>query len=110
MAWTKLATVACVASTLAAPALAGPTPDATSSSKRESAPDGYYVPAYYPAPYGGWVDDWKESYARAKKVVDSMTLAEKSNITSGTGIFMGKFISFFLRLWTVTTCSRVESW
>ncbi|KAJ4148554.1 hypothetical protein LMH87_003019 [Akanthomyces muscarius] len=53
-----------------------------------SAP-GYDSPAYYPAPYGGWVDEWRDSYSKAKKLVDSMTLAEKTNITAGTGIFMG---------------------
>ncbi|XWX00333.1 hypothetical protein V2A60_008353 [Cordyceps javanica] len=50
---------------------------------------GYNSPAYYPAPYGGWVDEWRDSYSKAKKLVDSMTLAEKTNITAGTGIFMG---------------------
>lgn len=53
-------------------------------------PDGYYVPPYYPAPYGGWVDDWRQSYTKAKALVDSMTLAEKTNITAGTGIYMGR--------------------
>lgn len=53
-------------------------------------PDGYYVPPYYPAPYGGWVDDWRQSYTKAKALVDSMTLAEKTNITAGTGIYMGE--------------------
>lgn len=51
--------------------------------------DGFIAAPYYPAPYGGWVEDWEESYAKAKKLVDSMTLAEKTNITSGTGIYMG---------------------
>jgi beta-glucosidase len=51
--------------------------------------DGFIAAPYYPAPYGGWVEDWADSYARAKKLVDSMTLAEKTNITSGTGIYMG---------------------
>ncbi|KAL3601803.1 hypothetical protein FPOAC2_06078 [Fusarium poae] len=50
--------------------------------------DGFIAAPYYPAPYGGWVEDWADSYARAKKLVDSMTLAEKTNITSGTGIYM----------------------
>ncbi|KAM3511021.1 hypothetical protein MY11210_005357 [Beauveria gryllotalpidicola] len=50
---------------------------------------GYDPIAYYPAPYGGWVDEWRNSYTKAKKLVDSMTLAEKTNITAGTGIFMG---------------------
>ncbi|OAA56395.1 beta-glucosidase 2 precursor [Cordyceps fumosorosea ARSEF 2679] len=48
------------------------------------------APPYYPAPYGGWVDEWRDSYSKAKKLVDSMTLAEKTNITAGTGIFMDK--------------------
>ncbi|KAK9435574.1 Glycoside hydrolase, superfamily [Metarhizium brunneum] len=52
-------------------------------------PDGYYVPSYYPAPYGGWISDWQESYRKAREFVASMTLAEKTNITAGTGIFMG---------------------
>jgi hypothetical protein len=50
----------------------------------------YYVPQYYPAPYGGWVKDWQESYRKARDLVASMTLAEKTNITAGSGIFMGK--------------------
>lgn len=54
-------------------------------------PDGYYVPAYYPAPFGGWVDSWADSYEKARDLVDRMTLAEKTNITAGSGIFMGKF-------------------
>jgi hypothetical protein len=57
-------------------------------------PDGFYVPAYYPAPYGGWVDSWAESYDKAKALVDQMTLAEKTNITAGSGIFMGKTVLF----------------
>lgn len=56
---------------------------------RSDVPDGYYVPAYYPAPYGGWVDSWAESYDKAKALIDRMTLAEKTNITAGSGIFMG---------------------
>ena len=62
--------------------------------KRSDVPDGFYVPAYYPAPYGGWVDSWADSYDKAKALVDKMTLAEKTNITAGTGIFMGK-LPFF---------------
>ncbi|SPN99266.1 probable beta-glucosidase 1 precursor [Cephalotrichum gorgonifer] len=49
----------------------------------------YVAAPYYPAPYGGWVSSWEQSYAQAKALVDQMTLAEKTNITSGTGIFMG---------------------
>jgi hypothetical protein len=57
--------------------------------KRDDVPAGYVAAPYYPAPYGGWVADWADSYAKAKTLVDRMTLAEKTNITAGTGIYMG---------------------
>lgn len=60
------------------------------SARGHASPSGYDSPAYYPAPYGGWVDEWRDSYSKAKTLVDSMTLAEKTNITAGSGIFMGK--------------------
>lgn len=66
--------------------LASATPVA---DKRSDTTEGFYSPAYYPAPYGGWVDSWAESYDKAKALVDRMTLAEKTNITAGSGIFMG---------------------
>lgn len=59
---------------------------------RSDVPEGYYVPAYYPAPFGGWVDSWADSYEKARDLVDRMTLAEKTNITAGSGIFMGQSI------------------
>lgn len=59
-------------------------------SVRDPVPDGYASPPSYPAPYGGWADDWSESYAKAVKLVSQMTLAEKTNITAGTGQFMGE--------------------
>lgn len=86
----------CALSSLAslghAGAIAGAIADADNEqlSARDSAAVTYYVPPYYPAPYGGWVADWQDSYAKAKALVDSMTLAEKTNITAGTGIYMGK--------------------
>ncbi|WYZ38560.1 hypothetical protein EsH8_III_000474 [Colletotrichum jinshuiense] len=55
---------------------------------RDDVPAGYVAAPYYPAPYGGWTSGWSDSYKRAKALVDRMTLAEKTNITSGTGIFM----------------------
>lgn len=57
---------------------------------RASLPSGYAAAPYYPSPYTGWVADWSESVQKAKALVDTMTLAEKANITAGTGIFMGK--------------------
>ncbi|KKY20941.1 putative beta-glucosidase [Phaeomoniella chlamydospora] len=57
--------------------------------RRESVPEGYQSPPYYPTPPGGWISSWEDSYAKAAKVVANMTLAEKVNMTSGTGIYMG---------------------
>ncbi|KAB8235015.1 hypothetical protein ETB97_010687 [Aspergillus alliaceus] len=48
-----------------------------------------YSPPYYPAPPGGWLSDWSDAYEKAHNVVSKMTLAEKVNLTTGTGIFMG---------------------
>ncbi|KAH8427858.1 beta-glucosidase [Aspergillus melleus] len=53
------------------------------------ASDDAYSPPYYPAPKGGWLDNWAEAYEKAHKLVSNMTLAEKVNLTTGTGIFMG---------------------
>ncbi|KAL8408216.1 hypothetical protein RB594_006855 [Gaeumannomyces avenae] len=63
--------------------------DAGSLHRRDRVPDGYYSPPYYPAPHGGWAPGWTESYAKAKLLVEQMTLAEKVNITGGTGMYMG---------------------
>lgn len=62
---------------------------------RDDVPAGYVAAPYYPAPYGGWTSGWSDSYKRAKALVDRMTLAEKTNITSGTGIFMGMLKSAY---------------
>ncbi|KUI64454.1 putative beta-glucosidase F [Cytospora mali] len=56
---------------------------------RAAVPDGYVAAPYYPAPYTGWVSSWSDSVQKAKALVDTMTLAEKANITAGTGIYMG---------------------
>ncbi|KAK4076063.1 CAZyme family GH3 [Trichoderma harzianum] len=87
--------VTCILSSLVGLGQAGPSAASANAQIAAAAaaqgwvPDGYYVPPYYPAPYGGWVDEWRQSYAKAKALVDSMTLAEKTNITAGTGIYMG---------------------
>ncbi|KAK3499168.1 putative beta-glucosidase 1 precursor [Neurospora hispaniola] len=57
--------------------------------QRTAVPDGFYAAPYYPTPYGGWEDSWKDSYAKAQALVGKMTLAEKTNITGGSGMFMG---------------------
>ena len=56
---------------------------------RDAVPDGYVAAPYYPTPPGGWVANWTESYAKAAKVVQNMTLVEKVNLTTGVGFLMG---------------------
>lgn len=46
-------------------------------------------PPWYPTPAGGTVASWKDSYEKASKLVEKMTLPEKVNITTGTGWMMG---------------------
>lgn len=60
--------------------------------KRIEVPAGYVAPPYYPAPHGGWVSDWAEAYRKASLIVSNLTLAEKTNVTAGTGIFMGRCV------------------
>ncbi|KAK4223535.1 family 3 putative glycoside hydrolase [Podospora fimiseda] len=56
---------------------------------RDSVPPEFVAKPYYPAPHGGWVESWKDAYTKAQALVSQMTLAEKTNVTSGIGIFMG---------------------
>lgn len=46
-------------------------------------------PPWYPSPKGGTTREWAESYKKAAELVSKMTLAEKVNITTGTGWSMG---------------------
>lgn len=46
-------------------------------------------PPWYPSPKGGIAQSWAASYEKAAKLVSRMTLAEKVNITTGTGWQMG---------------------
>jgi beta-glucosidase len=46
-------------------------------------------PPWYPTPLGGTVSQWAESYKKAVELVKQMSLAEKVNITTGTGWQMG---------------------
>lgn len=59
--------------------------------ERDSVPAGYVAQPYYPSPHGGWTSDWSASYDKAKALVEQMTLAEKTNITAGSGLYMGKW-------------------
>ncbi|KAH6720031.1 glycoside hydrolase family 3 protein [Leptodontidium sp. 2 PMI_412] len=63
-----------------------------SLERRDDVPAGFYAPPYYPTPNGGWISSWSSSYAKARLVVANMTLAEKVNLTTGTGILMGRCI------------------
>jgi beta-glucosidase len=49
------------------------------------APKDGLSPPWYPTPAGGTVSSWAESYAKAAKLVEQMTLPEKVNVTTGTG-------------------------
>ncbi|KAJ5173086.1 hypothetical protein N7492_005679 [Penicillium capsulatum] len=86
--WTRLALVPFIAQI----AIGSPASDAKFNpvhlDQRASAAE-YASPPYYPTPNGGWVSDWKEAYEKAQRVVSNMTLAEKVNLTTGTGFFMG---------------------
>lgn len=55
-------------------------------------PEGYVSRPWYPTPHGGFTPDWAASYAKAARLVANMTLAEKTNITSGTGYFMDRCV------------------
>jgi beta-glucosidase len=55
----------------------------------KKAPPNGQSPPWYPTPRGGTVSTWKESYAKAAKMVKKMTLIEKVNVTTGTGWQMG---------------------
>lgn len=57
--------------------------------ERELVPSEYVAAPYYPTPPGGWVPEWADSYSRAYGIVSNMTLAEKVNLTAGTGLYMG---------------------
>lgn len=62
---------------------------ATLASHLDARDSDAFSPPYYPAPNGGWLSNWADAYEKAHQVVSNMTLAEKVNLTTGTGIFMG---------------------
>ena len=66
--------------------------DANYLQERDDVPAGFSAPPYYPAPNGGWAPNWSAAYAKAAAVVSKMTLAEKVNLTTGTGLLMGRCI------------------
>ncbi|KAJ5856447.1 uncharacterized protein N7529_010391 [Penicillium soppii] len=82
--WAQLALV-----TLFTPLLASPVPGEDSNHLHQRAAEGYESPPYYPTPPGGWIADWTDAYSKAQHIVANMTLAEKVNLTTGTGFFMG---------------------
>ncbi|KAJ5972930.1 Glycoside hydrolase superfamily [Penicillium vulpinum] len=58
-------------------------------SSVEVAVDEFKAVPWYPTPLGGTSEQWKESYVKAQEMVREMTLAEKVNVTTGTGWQMG---------------------
>ncbi|KAK3378429.1 glycoside hydrolase superfamily [Podospora didyma] len=71
------------------PSLLGPVCHAGPVQPRDDVPAGYVAAPYYPTPHGGWLPSWTASYEKARALVSQMTLAEKTNITGGVGIYMG---------------------
>jgi hypothetical protein len=51
--------------------------------------EGGLSPPWYPTPLGGTVSNWKDSYEKAAKMVNKMSILEKVNITTGVGWSMG---------------------
>lgn len=58
-------------------------------TKYKEAPPTGQSPPWYPAPKGGTLKSWADSYKKAADMVSRMTLPEKVNITTGTGWRMG---------------------
>lgn len=71
---------------------AGVPPSAKHFEVRAEVPDAFNSPPYYPTPKGGWVPEWEDAYSKAHAVVSKMTLAEKVNLTTGTGFLMGQCV------------------
>ncbi|KAL2870937.1 beta-glucosidase [Aspergillus lucknowensis] len=81
--WLSLALLA-----VAAPSTLG-SPTGGRLDTRDDSGNEAFSPPYYPAPHGGWLSNWAEAYEKAHHLVSNLTLAEKVNLTTGTGIFMG---------------------
>lgn len=62
---------------------------ATVYYKFRQAPAYGLSPPWYPAPQGGIAASWAGAYQKAATMVQKMTLAEKVNVTTGTGWMMG---------------------
>lgn len=54
-----------------------------------TAPEDGQSPPWYPSPKGGTVKSWQESYNKAQRLVEKMSLISKVNVTSGVGWQMG---------------------
>lgn len=59
-----------------------------------TAEDEAFSPSFYPSPLGGRIHDaqWADAYERAREFVAGLTMAEKVNITTGTGWTMGQCV------------------
>ncbi|KAF2858272.1 glycoside hydrolase family 3 protein [Piedraia hortae CBS 480.64] len=57
----------------------------SNSSGVDGARDWQTSPPSYPSPWGSGMGDWAASYAKARAFVSKLTLAEKVNLTTGTG-------------------------
>lgn len=64
----------------------------TAASVASAQDDLAFSPPYYPSPWANGQGEWAESYNRAVEIVSQMTLAEKVNITTGTGWQLDKCV------------------
>ncbi|KAJ5387642.1 CAZyme family GH3 [Penicillium cosmopolitanum] len=87
--WTRLVLGLLLPQLLVGSPVPDAVPDPVKLEQRDDTSDDYQSPPFYPTPHGGWVSDWAEAYEKAYQVVSNMTLAEKVNLTTGTGFFMG---------------------
>ncbi|EEA28836.1 hypothetical protein TMatcc_002812 [Talaromyces marneffei ATCC 18224] len=63
-----------------------------SSSNTKGKNDEAYSPPYYPSPWSDGKGEWAEAYERARDFVGKLTLAEKVNLTTGTGWMQGSCV------------------
>nr|QLJ82605.1 beta-1, 4-glucosidase T2 [Aspergillus fresenii]QLJ82606.1 beta-1, 4-glucosidase T2 [Aspergillus fresenii] len=64
----------------------------TAASVVSAQDDLAFSPPYYPSPWANGQGEWADAYKRAVDLVSQMTLAEKVNLTTGTGWSLDKCV------------------
>ncbi|THC97001.1 hypothetical protein EYZ11_003505 [Aspergillus tanneri] len=64
----------------------------TAASVVSAQDDLAFSPPYYPSPWANGQGEWADAYERAVDIVSQMTLAEKVNLTTGTGWMLDKCV------------------